>query len=151
MTTCKKLGAVKLSCSLRGSEWTWVLGNKCHLVFFLPRRDSISMSISLLWAQSLYSGGMPLQPRISKSDLKAYSSACTHRRNIFWMAADNNHLAGQLGRNHKALTSRGNAALELDVWISVHCFYELEPSSPRKPAIFWLYSRNWNSEVSDQT
>ena len=136
MKTWKKLGAVKFSCSLRGSQWTWVLGSKCHLGFFLPRRDSISMSISLLWARSLYAGSMPLQPRISKSDLKAYSRAYPHRRNIVWMATDNHHLGGQLGRNHQPLTSQGNATLELDVWISVPCLNELEPSSPSKPAIF---------------
>lgn len=53
------------------------------------------------------------------------------------MATDkDNNLGGQPGRNHSPWTSQGNAALELDAWITVHCFNQLEPSYPRKPAIF---------------
>lgn len=126
MKMWKKLGAVKFSCFLRRSEWTWVWRSNCQPVFSpSPRTDTISMSISRLQACSLYSGGVPLQPRISKSLLKAYSSAYTHRRKIFWTATSNDYhyLGGQPGRNHKPWTSQGKAASKLDVWISVRGFH----------------------------
>lgn len=150
---CRKLGAIRFSCFKRGPKWTCVSRTKHQPVFFFPQEEIKSVCQSHRCRPAAFIlNGMPLQPRISKSYLKAYSSAYMHRRRIFWMANDNSHhLVGQPGRDQKSWPSQGGAAYALDVWISVHCFDQLGRSYPRKPAIFCLCSSNRNGHVSYQT